>query len=326
MKILGLMRHEAGGSYYRVQQPLTELGRHGHTTSCGPARSDVVPDRDTDIVVGHMVGGFEQRGVVHDWWRRMAKRHRRVYELDDDPFEIEPTNPVYGFYGQSLSRDSLFHCIQTADLVTASTDVLAERMSKINRRVVVCRNRIDAAMLDLVRPRRDRLTIGWAGGASHSEDMTECAYGLRKTLQRNPDVDMHFIGVNYKNVIRHEARYTKWSIDLFDYYRSIDFDIGIAPLRSTVFAETKSYIKALEYAALGIPVVASDTAPYREFVIDGVTGFLVSKEHEWADRLRSLINDEALRTEMGAKAKQHARSYTIQTGWQDWESAYERIL
>jgi glycosyltransferase involved in cell wall biosynthesis len=106
----------------------------------------------------------------------------------------------------------------------------------------------------------------------------------------------------------------------------VDFDIGIAPLVPTVFAETKSHIKALEYAALGIPVVASDSAAYRDFVIDGVTGFLVKRDHEWARRLGELINDDAMRTEMGVKARELASQWTIQKGWQEWESAYASIL
>jgi glycosyltransferase involved in cell wall biosynthesis len=156
--------------------------------------------------------------------------------------------------------------------------------------------------------------------------MKEAAYGLRRTLQRNPSAECHFIGMDYSGLIRIPARFSKWSDDIFGYYRQIDFDIGIAPLRSTVFAETKSYIKALEYAALGIPVVASDAAPYRDFVVDGVTGWLVRREHEWAQRLRELVNDEAMRAEMGAKARRHAAEYTIQKGWRDWESAYRSIL
>jgi len=110
-----------------------------------------------------------------------------------------------------------------------------------------------------------------------------------------------------------------------DYYAKIDFDIGLAPLKATKFSAAKSAIKALEYAALGIPVVASDTPPYNDFVIDGVTGWLVRKDHEWAVRLRELINDEAMRTEMGTKAKEQASRHTIQEHWDDWATAYQGV-
>jgi glycosyltransferase involved in cell wall biosynthesis len=223
-------------------------------------------------------------------------------------------------------RDSITHCLQVADLVTVSTEPLADRMRQINPNVVVLQNRIDEHVLKLKRPRRDRLTIGWAGGGSHFNDIKECARGLHQILRRNPDVEGHFIGADFRRLIDQPIRFTPWCESTIDYYRLIDFDIGLAPLLSTRFAETKSHIKALEYAALGIPVVASDCAPYRDFVIDGVTGWLVRREHEWASRLRDLINDESMRTEMGVKARELAAEWTIQRGWIEWETAYRSVL
>jgi glycosyltransferase involved in cell wall biosynthesis len=92
------------------------------------------------------------------------------------------------------------------------------------------------------------------------------------------------------------------------------------------FNRSKSHIKALEYAALGIPVIASDEAPYRDFVVDGVTGFLVRHDHEWALRLRDLVNDAAMRESMGAKAREHARQFSIKEGWKLWEQAYRTLI
>jgi glycosyltransferase involved in cell wall biosynthesis len=82
----------------------------------------------------------------------------------------------------------------------------------------------------------------------------------------------------------------------------------------------------MEYGALGIPVVASDVTPYRDYVIDWVTGFLVNGPWEWARRLRELVHDDAMRAEMGRNAKQEAARHTIQTGYKDWQIAYEGIL
>jgi glycosyltransferase involved in cell wall biosynthesis len=327
VNIKGLYHMREGGGYYRIRLPIGELAHHGHTTGCQPARTDATPD-GADIMVAHMAGTvyWQEAPKVHGWWRRLAKKCRRVYELDDDPFELEHTNPAFADYNRATSRDSLMHCIQTADLITASVAPLAERIAEINPRVAVCKNRIDAALLDIHRPRRDKLTIGWAGGPSHFEDMREAAYGLRRAVDWHPDIDLHFIGADMTRIVRRAARFTKWAPVTTDYYTLVDFDIGIAPLRPGVFTDAKSYIKALEYAALGIPVVASDVTPYRDFVIDGVTGWLVSTDKQWASRLRELINDTAMRQEMGAKAKTLAAQHTIQTGWKDWETAYANIL
>jgi glycosyltransferase involved in cell wall biosynthesis len=96
-------------------------------------------------------------------------------------------------------------------------------------------------------------------------------------------------------------------------------------LADTAFNESKSHIKALEYAALGVPVIAADLAPYNGFVVDGVTGYLVSTEDEWRARLTELINDEAAREAMGAAAKERAAEFVIQRGWRLWADAFEEV-
>lgn len=320
MKIKGITRQFEGGGYYRIRQPLDELAQHGHETCYEPAKSDVPAD-GADVIVGQMIGGAEAM-VVQRWWRELRRTSRLIYELDDDPFEIEPHNPVYQFYSHPAAHDSISFCMQIADMITVSTPVLAERMKKINPNVVVLQNRIDESLLEMERPRRDRLTIGWAGGDSHAKDIESCSYGLRKIVDHNKGVDLHFIGADFRWLVKRPVRHTGWCLKTTDYYKLIDFDIGIAPLVPTRFALTKSHIKCLEYAALGIPVVASDAAPYRDFVIDGVTGWLVRYDYEWAKRLRELINDDAMREEMGKKARELASHWTIQAGWQDWERCY----
>ena len=73
-------------------------------------------------------------------------------------------------------------------------------------------------------------------------------------------------------------------------------------------------------------MVASDVGPYREYVDDGVTGFLVRSESEWIDRIRMLVEDADLREQMGAAAREKARRHTIQAGWRLWESAFRSVL
>jgi glycosyltransferase involved in cell wall biosynthesis len=136
---------------------------------------------------------------------------------------------------------------------------------------------------------------------------------------------MHWIGWDFGPAVSHEGRFTPWRANVWDYYQAIDFDIGVIPLSDHAFNESKSHIKALEYSALGIPVVASDSAPYRDFVVDGVTGYLCRTPDEWRARLRELVNDADARAELGAAAKKLAAAHTIQDGWRLWNSAYEEV-
>ena len=55
-------------------------------------------------------------------------------------------------------------------------------------------------------------------------------------------------------------------------------DIGVYPLPDDEWVKGKSGLKALQYMALGLPVVASNVGCNDRVVLDGETGFLVSSE------------------------------------------------
>lgn len=304
--------------YYRIRLPFDTMKANG--VNAEYVREGTAPDGS--IVVGQRVGdvGF----MMH--WLKARQNHKLVWETDDDLWTIDPGNfrAIRNFTPEKL--DELGKAASVAHMITVSTEPLAEVMRQFNPNVWVLPNHVDGRLFDLVRPRRDRLTVGWAGGDSHRTDWEMVAPRLRRFLSRNPDVDFHSIGANYLIANKVRGRHTGWSSDLFGYYQNIDFDIGIAPLTFNAFNRSKSAIKALEYAALGIPVIASDVEPYQAFVIDGVTGFLVSKDHEWEARLRDLTHDHELRETMGAAAKEHARKWSIDVGWKLWADAYSTLL
>lgn len=303
--------------YYRIRLPFDTMKANGLDVQ--HAREGTAPEGA--IIVGQRVGG---PGFMYHWLKAW-KTHKLVWDTDDDLWNIDKLN--YRAV-QNFTQEQITECERAASvahMVTVSTEPLAEVMRQFNPNVVVINNHIDDGMFDLVRPRRDRLTIGWAGGDSHKRDWMMVAPKIRRFLERNPDVDFHGVGENYLTENKIRGRHSGWSRDLFDYYRTIDFDIGIAPLTFQKFNRSKSAIKALEYAALGIPVIATDIEPYQPFVVHGETGFLVKHEHEWEARLRDLVNDADMREEMGRKAKERARLWSIKDGWRLWADAYSSL-
>jgi glycosyltransferase involved in cell wall biosynthesis len=257
-------------------------------------------------------------------WDQLEGTTARVYEVDDDLLRVDSS--ALPHLCEERVRETIRYMLRNSEMVTVSTPYLAEEVSRHNRNVRVLPNFVSADLLDLARRRgRDgRVTVGWAGGASHLTDWAHAADTIAGILKRHADtVDMHFVGADYSPMLHHPCLWNRWTDDIWDYYRVIDFDIGIAPLADIPFNYSKSHLKALEYAAMGIPVVATDLPPYRDFVEDGVTGYLVSSPQEWDKRLTELIHDEAAREELGANAKARAAKYTIQGNWKLWERAYE---
>ena len=321
------MHDDGGCGYYRIKMPLAEVAKHGHDVKL--ALGSDVKARDAaewPLIVGQRIDKHDALPA----WRRFRAKSRLVYEIDDDVFNVSQTNwQAYGTYSRGDVQDAVQHSAEVANLITVTTEPLAEVMRAYNDNVAVLPNYLPGYVCDL--PREPGRMIGWAGGASHAEDIAIVASPVRKFLDRNLAWSMRIQGTDYRPTIRHaRAEFRPW-IDITKnapaFYESIDWDIGLAPLASAgMFNRSKSYIKALEYAARGIPVLASDAEPYRDFVVDGVTGFLIRYDHDWLKRLDELASDEAMRAEMGAAARAHARNYLIEDHWQEWAQAYEGVL
>ena len=328
--------HDGSGcAWYRILLPLQEMAKHGHDVTLVCA--DQSKGRGGGVTVGEM-SGYDivvgQRWDKHDGmgtWRRMAMHSRLVYEVDDDVWAVEPVNwAAYSRYSQADTQDAVAHQAMVANLVTVTTEPLAAVMREHNPNVAILPNHIPGWICDHDRPRRERPVIGWQGGASHARDMGEIAAPLRRFLGRRPGWDCHLMGVDYRPTVRHQrVSFTPWVHVVDDpegYYGGIDFDIGLAPLYPSTFSRSKSANKCLEYAALGIPVIASDCEAYRDFVVHGVTGFLVRRDHEWLRYMDELASDAELRESMGAKAREVARGWTIETGYTLWQDAYSALL
>lgn len=78
-------------------------------------------------------------------------------------------------------------------------------------------------------------------------------------------------------------------------------DINIVPLVPNDFNATKSNVKFLDAAAVGVPSVCSAVGDHLS-LIDGEYCFLAGTEAEWLQKLSQLIDDEKLRAQMGQNA------------------------
>ena len=286
-----------------------------------------------DVIVAQRANSFDGMGV----WRRFATPTcRTVYENDDDIWHITRENKAaYDSYAEGgESREVVLRLCATASMVTTSTPYLGDLHRELTpgKQVVVLPNYVPEFVLDLKHDdRQGRYRLGWAGGASHARDIHTATSAVRRFMKRFPQWDLFLGGTDYRREFGcppERSFHVPW-IHVCDdpdiFYRAIDFDIGICPLLDTQFARAKSWIKALEYMARGIPVIASDVEPYRRFITHGTDGFLVRRDHEWLSALCELARDDKLRLEMGAAAKEKARQNTIEKHYTEWVSAYRML-
>jgi glycosyltransferase involved in cell wall biosynthesis len=337
MKILALHDGGSGCCWYRVKLPLDQLAAHGHEVTYRSVNDD---DRATvtasDLVGYDLVVG--QRLNVHKgmeaWRRARGPFSRLVYDTDDDVFSVNPENwAAFHLYGQPEIQDAVCHMAQVSDLVTVTTDYLAGVMREHtgNNATAVLPNCVPAWLLDTPRPENPRPAVGYQGGASHGADVGLVSGPVRRFLKRFPGWDLRLNGTDYRPTFKagERAKFRQW-IPVYDdpvgYYATLDFDIGLAPLVGKTFDYSKSPIKVLEYAARGVPSIASDCNVYASFIRHGENGFLVREEHEWLRYLSVLASDDTLRRKMGEAAREDAANWTIEKNYVKWEQAYTSLF
>lgn len=319
-RIFVIATDSAGCWYYRLHLPLTHLD---------PERWEVVwrgPDVG-ELVAGDVVIGQRLASVIPDWEYIGGRGGvTAVYDLDDDLMHVDPTNTVpYGLYGQQSVIDAIKHNIEVADVVTVSTANLADVVREINPNVVVLQNCI-AADSALMHERTDLPTIGWAGSMFHAQDWTD---GDRAALQSiwekfAPGVAFRTIGADYMGI---PNRHTGWST-MDNYWRSLDFDIGIAPLADTPFNHCKSWIKALEYMARGIVPVVPTIGQYPELIDSGRNGLTYWPAEpgmnalQWT--LEWLLGHQDEMADMQARALDTAAQWTIDKQAHRWDAVYSQ--
>lgn len=323
LDVFGLQADQTGCGTIRIQLPLEALRAHGYATAWSQRMHDRITTR---TVIGQRVC---IPGMTEAWQRiaRTPGRPRLVLELDDDLWRVDPSSPVaHAFFNRPGVLANLEANLRVADAVTVTTEALADVVRPHNANVHVIPNYLPAWLLEHERPRRDGVvTIGWGGSTTHLMDVQELGGQLRQVMARNPGTELHLMGSNYAREMgaRERTRVSAWTDSVPEYWRAIDYDIMLAPLKSSLFNRAKSPLRPLEAAMLGIPVIASDFGPYAEFVQRGVTGFLVKRDHEWSKYLGQLVNDSAMRDEMGAAGRRQAASWTVEGNTEAWMKVVE---
>lgn len=337
LKVFYWAASEVDGTFiYRINMPGNELHRLGHETQASTRIGAWARD-EADVIVGQRICQEKPATL----WQEMAHERRRtgqgpalVYEVDDDLFNIDPTNPLAQTYNDLRVRRIMTACIRAADAVTASTEPLAAVLRQYNPNVHVIPNAIRAEVLDVPTPprrgRADGITrYGWQGSSTHVADWLEVRDSLAAVMRSDPNTRMRFLGTAHPDGLpldRGRVDFRDWTTDITEHYRRISrFDVTLAPLKDTVFNASKSGLRVQESLALGVPVVASDVVAYRPWVTHGVTGYLVRSPQEWREALMALT-DPALRLEMGNAGRAAATAWTIEQNIGRWIDVYRSLL
>lgn len=306
----------AGCGWYRLQLPFQALRHHYRWDVQVGGTADLGLLTECDVVVA-------QRTCLPGpsrLWQALAAMPDRplmVYELDDDLFQVDPSNTGPAkLFNQPEIHQALVDNMKVADVVTVSTDRLALALRPHHGEIRVLPNCIPSWLTRrwlVHRGDPDKVTVGWQGSPTHDADWRGVDGQIARLVRQDPRVDLHLMGGHAPTLELAQAttRLSGWEKSVEDHYRRVDWDVALAPLANTPFNLSKSPIRLLEAAALGIPVVASAVGPYADWAEQAAGSLLLARQpHQWHSHTRRLVNEPETRHGMGLLARSVASRWT----------------
>lgn len=324
--------------WYRLRWPAEVLAAEGHdvqVTNELNAYHDTVTGRMLTPVVDADVVVLQRplvQAVVEAIPRLQSQGVAVVVEVDDDFHALPKGHGARR--GTSVENDPTYNrmwlrkACERADLVTVTTPALAERYGA-HGRVAVLPNLVPASYLSVPThaPRVEAPTVGWTGSVvTHVGDLDVMGGVLPGVLA---ETGARFVswGVGLtEQALGVKGRVRPWADLRGAYPRQVaDLDVGLVPLAPSAFSRAKSALKGTEYAALGVPFVASPRADYLRLYHGHGVGILAETPDEWRAELVRLLSSPDLRAEVAATNREAVSTLTYEEHagdwWQAWRSA-----
>ncbi|MCP1845647.1 GT2 family glycosyltransferase [Bradyrhizobium sp. USDA 4524] len=323
----------AGSGYVRVLLPYRSeaVCKRWQVHELRSATTPVLTAKDTVLI--QRDGGVIRSEDLEEWTSKIVRSGARiVYEIDDDLLDGVALRSR-GFRGDADDLDKRVRTfVNAAQCVLVSSDALHHKFSAMHRNAITLPNALDGDLWQLTdaepvglqnlenRSASERITIGYVGTPTHDDDLSIVRPVMSELQKRFPNrIDFQVIGGfsrpkdAFGSVIQLPTSndypsFVRWLRE------SVCWDIGLIPLAANSFNSSKSYLKFLECAALGMALVCSDGPEYSKVVKHGHNGLLVKNTtNDWLSALSDLITRPDERARLARSAFDYVRSlHTIE--------------
>ena len=338
---------DGGCGFYRIREPArvtAPLGVDITVDTSVPIEASITESGQTNIhklLVEPDLIVF-QRPLLNSFVQLIRFAQNRgiacVVEIDDDLKATHPNNVAYpGLNPKTSPRsnwDYLVEACELADLVTTSTPNLARRYAA-HGRFRVLRNCVPQENLDLeVYHNSNAPRLGWSGTVqTHPEDLDVAGPHISAALNNfGKDKDFYIVGdgqfVREKLLLKDDNKInaTGWVVR-GDYIHTLadHFDVGVVPLKIDHFNHSKSWLKMLEMASVGIPSVGSPTED--NTVLAKITGTpIATKPKDWQKHLKPLLSNPDYYEERSTHVRDAVRLLTYEENAGNWVEAWNMAL
>jgi len=342
VKILLLPADVAGCGYYRMLWAGAHLQSQGHDINIWWPKKDTgieikfIGEQIVDCIVPGGADVLVMQRVSHHWHAQVIKLLRSkgiavVVDMDDDLNQIHKLNAAYlNYHPRSNTPYSWKNAQQAcndATLVTVSTKSLLGVYARHGRGMHID-NYVPASYLTI--PEQHEEVFGWAGTTqSHPVDLQVTGPAVRDLV--NDGYKFRVIGPpsNVQQALRLKEPPAVTGIIPLEHWAEAlsQLKVAIAPLEMSPFNTSKSRLKAIEASACGIPWVASPRQEYRKLHRECGAGILADTPKAWYKAIKQLMDDDALRKDLGERGREYMRTQTIEANsWrflEAWTRAYE---
>lgn len=249
----------------------------------------------------------------------LLRKNRFVFDCDD--WNIRE-NPVYyfGIYPSSKMEFLTRRIAQYANVCIVASVFLKDYIRRFNKKVYYIPTGVD---IEIFKPKNKfgdsdgEVKFGWIGTLYHEDMYLNLKFVIDSFITLAKKYKNIFLTVagegKYFIKIKKEVGENLWreKISINDwihpdgipaYLDSID--VGLLPLiQDTKFNMAKSPTKLFEYMAMAKPTVSSAVGETVYIIQDRINGLLAKTKEEFVKKMEILIEDCALRRQIGIRAR-----------------------
>ncbi|MFZ3619598.1 glycosyltransferase [Leclercia barmai] len=309
-----------GCGNYRIMQPFRAMESHlmmeGGLINSIPGVMEAALQQP-DVIVLESLTGSRFPDIITQL--RNVCDAKIIVEYDDFLLNVPLKNGNRSHYPQHIVK-SFRKILESVDRVVVSTAPLAEAYSRFHQDIRIAQNRLAPDLWGHLQSQRGsgkKLRVGWAGGSTHTGDL-QIIEPLIKALEHQ--VEWVFMGMKPRNVqceFHPGVPFEMYPEKL----ASLNLDLALVPLDINQFNECKSNLRLLEIGTCGVPIIATDIAPYR----CGLPVTLVENRYkDWMNAVQLHLNDAEYRTQQGDALREAVQRdwYLRDGGLDDWRHGW----
>lgn len=241
-----------------------------------------------------------------------ATGKRVIVDYDDAIFHMYDASPRHAV--RRLLGAKLAPLLRSADRVICGNTYIEAYARKYCDRTIVIPTVVDTDLYKKAE-RRDAsgpVVVGWIGSPSTWAHVEPLLPRLLPLLERH-GARMRVVGAGPRARGLPSVQALDWA-EANEVSDLQAMDLGIMPVANDPWSKGKCGYKLIQYMACSLPVVASPVGVNNEIVVDGENGYFAEGPESWDRAIVRLIDDAALRTDLGASGRERVvKSYSRQS-------------